>query len=377
MMQKVLGTLLGLALLAGATRSVQAQTTTQNPTFEQTMQKLSLDAAKAYVNPIVSGIGADLNGGWFHRAPRATWIDFDLEFGAVAMGTFFKDENKAFSSSGNFAFSQADANTLAAQGLAQSSIPAAYRSSVQASIANQIAGVTWSLSVSGPTVVGSKKDSVKVRFAGKTFTGSVPGYGNYSVNVPGQDVVLPVVGFLEDLKVLPLAAPQLTLGTFVGTQFTFRYLPSQDIKNMGKATYFGWGFQHNPGLWLGEADMLPLDVSLSFFTQKIKFGSLFESKATEFGINASKRLGWGFLNLTPYAGFMIEKSTMTFAYDANLPDPTSSGALKPQHITFDLESANKTRIVLGASIKILFINVNADYNIGKYNSATAGVMIII
>ncbi len=341
--------------------------------FEETMSKLSMDAAKAYVNPIVSGFGVNMNGGWFHRAPRAEMFGFDLEFGVVAMGTYFKDENKTFSNSGSFAFSQDQATSLTNFVNSDPSIPSSQKSNVQNYLVQQITQSTFSLTVSGPTVVGSKSDSVKIRFNSKTY--NVPGYG--SVTVPGQDVALPVVGFLGELPALPLASPQLTLGTFVGTQFTFRYLPSQDVKNMGKAKYFGWGFQHNPGLWLGGADALPLDLSLSFFTQKIEVGSIFQSKATEFGINASKRLGWGFLNLTPYAGFMLEKSTMSFAYDAVLPDPANSGASTTRHIAFDLESANKSRIVLGLSVKLLFINVNADYNIGKYNSYTAGLMIII
>ena len=371
MIQRVFSSLVCLALLTGAFSSVRAQT------FEETMQKLSLDAAKAYVNPIVSGFGVDLNGGWFHRAPRATMFGFDLEFGFVAMGTYFKDENKTFSNTGNFAFSQSDAMTLAQQGVSQTSIPAAYQPAVENAIANQIAAQNWQLQISGPTVVGSKTDFVKVHFNGKTFTGTVPGYGNYSVAVPDQDVMTPASGFLGDLKLLPLAAPQLSIGTVVGTELTFRYLPSQNVKDLGKASYFGWGFQHNPGAWLAPVGALPVDLSVSFFTQKIKFGDLFQSTATAYGVNVSKRLGWGFLNLTPYAGFMLESSTMTFTYDADLPDPTMTGALTKQHIQFDLESANKSRLVLGLSLKLLFINVNADYNIGKYNSYTAGVMIII
>lgn len=343
-------------------------------TFEETMQKLSLDAAKAYVNPIVSGFGTDLNGGWFHRAPRATMLGFDLEFGVVGMGTFFKDENKSFSSSGTFSFTQAQAQALTDFVNSDASIPAPSKAVVQNYLVSQITQVPFTLSVSGPTVVGSKTDSVKIQFNSKTY--NVPGYGQ--VTVPGQYVALPVVGFLQDLKALPLAAPQLSIGTFVGTQFTFRYLPSQDIKDLGKATYFGWGIQHNPGIWFGAVDALPVDLSLSFFTQKIKFGDLFQSKATEFGVNVSKRLGWGFLNLTPYAGFMFESSTMSFAYNFYAPDPSNNyQPTKLEQVSFDLDSANKSRLVLGLSIKLLFVNVNADYNFGKYNSATAGVMFII
>ncbi len=373
MKRTVLCVVLATVLLGGSA-SLRAQTTTQNPTFEQTLQGLSLDAAKAYVNPIVSGFGVDLNGGWFHRAPRATMFGFDFEIGAVAMGTFFKDENKSFSSSGNFSFTQAQAMALTNFVNSDPTIPTAYKATVQNSLVSQIVAQNFTLSVSGPTVVGPKTDSVRIAFQQKTY--NVSGYGN--VTVPGQNVTLPVSGYLENLKVMPLAAPQLSIGTILGTQFTFRYLPSQDIKNLGKATYFGWGVQHNPGLWLGGVDALPVDLSLSFFTQKLKFGDVFQSKATAFGINVSKRLGWGFLNVTPYAGYMFESSTMSFAYNFYAPDPANNyQPTKLTQVAFDLESANKSRAVVGLSFKILIVNINADYNFGKYNSATAGVMFII
>ena len=75
-------------------------------TLEETMVKLAGDAASAYVNPIVTGFGANLNGGWFHKAPAASIFGFDLEFGLVGMGTFPGDEAKSIpaGTSGNFRF---------------------------------------------------------------------------------------------------------------------------------------------------------------------------------------------------------------------------------------------------------------------------------
>ncbi len=371
-MRRVFCVVLGIAMFAGFSSSVKAQT------FDETLNKLSLDAAKAYVNPIVSGFGVDLNGGWFHRAPRASMLGFDLEFGVVGMGTFFKDENKKFNSSGTFAFDDQQAASLTTfvdHDAQYASLPQTQRDNIKLSLQNQITAQSFTLGVSGPTIVGSSTDSIAISFLSKTF--NVPGYPN-PVTVPGQRVVLPVTGFLGDLKTLPLGAPQLTLGTFVGSQFTFRYLPSTNVQNMGKATYFGWGIQHNPGIWLGPADELPVDVSLSFFTQKLKVGDVFETKATAFGVNVSKRLGWGFLNVTPYAGYMFESATMSFSYDFMAPDPANNyQSTKVERVTFDLESANKSRLVLGLSFKLLIVNINADYNFGKYNSATAGVMFII
>jgi hypothetical protein len=238
--------------------------------------------------------------------------------------------------------------------------------------------------ISGPTIIGSNKDSVKVGFQGRNFTFTDPQGGQHSVLVPSNNIGLPVTGLLGDKKILgknmvPLGAPQLSIGTLFGTQFTFRYLPQYQISSeIGKTKYFGWGIQHNPAVWFPVE--FPLDFSASFFSQKINAGTIFEAKTTSFGVNASKRLGWGALNLTPYVGYMIEKSSMTFTYDYMLDVPVANGTgtvSTPQHIVFSMDGENKSRLTMGLSIKLLIVNVNADYNIGTYNSFSAGVMIII
>lgn len=372
-----------LFLVAGAAYAQQnqpnQQTSEEEKTLQQVLQVLSSDAAKSYVAPIVSGFGSDLNGGWFHRAPSASVFGFDLEFGVVAMGTIFNDENKRFNSSGVFQFDSSQADFLISKmnDPNYNSLPATQKEQARRDLINQIRGKDFSVAVAGPTVIGDERDSMKVRFQGGQFTINTP-QGPQTFNVPATSVTLPVTGLLGDKKILgknmvPLATPQLTFGTIMGTQVTFRYLPEIEINSeMGKVKYFGFGIQHNPAVWFtGE---LPLDISASYFTQKLEAGSVFEAKTTAFGVNASKRLGWGFFNLTPYVGYMLEKSTLTFTYDYMLDTPTGK---IPQKIVFELEGENKSRLTLGLSIKVLIVNVNADYNIGKFNSLTAGVMIII
>jgi len=348
--------------------------------LQGSLEKLSLDAAKKYVAPVVTGFGSDLNAGWFHRAPRAVTFGFDLEFGVVAMGTLFSDENKRFATSGIFQFdsSQAASLTENINDPSYNSLPPAQKEQARQQIINQIRGRDFTVGISGPTIIGSNRDSMKVEFQGGQFVFTDPFGGQHTVAVPSDRLVLPVTGLLGDKKILgknliPLAAPQLSIGTIFGTQFTFRYLPEYKISDeIGKTKYFGWGIQHNPAVWFPEE--FPLDLSVSFFHQSIKAGSIFEASATAFGVNASKRLGWGFLNLTPYVGFMLEKSSMTFTYDYFLDTPTGQ---IPQKIVFDLVGENKSRLTLGLSIKILIVNVNADYNIGTFNSFSAGFMIII
>ncbi len=339
--------------------------TQENENLEALMRKLAEGAAKSYVNPIVSGFGTNLNSGWFHRAPWANMFGFDFEFGLVGMATQFQDENRSFSSGGSFRFTDEQATALAQQ----SNAPPQYQPDVKNAILSQEFEVTFK----GPTIVGKKTDSVRVGFPGKTITVNT-GAGPQTYTLPAKLFALPVTGLLEEATAFPLGTPQLTIGTFLGSQFTFRYLPDVEIsKEVGSFKFFGWGVQHNPMVWFGE-DALPFEVSLGYFSQNLKVGTLMDVKASAFGANASIRLGWGFLNLTPYIGYMKESSTINFSYNLEVDTPTGT-VMQP--IAFGLESENTSRFTFGMSVKILLINVNADVNLGKYKAYSAGVMIII
>lgn len=366
-MKHVLAVMLIVALVAAAPSTSQAQD------LKSTIEKLSMDAAKAYVDPLVSALGSNLNGGWFHRAPMGKILGIDLELGVVFMATTFKDENKQFDFTGQFQFSYDEAYKLA-----QQSFPAG-NAVVWNQLALRLSGQEFNLRVYGPTIVGSKDEFLTIDLPQTTYSNVIVPGDSYVI--PGQQYVIQdangdkINGLLEGLKAMPLFAPQLSIGTLFGTQATFRYLPEAKLDDkIGKAKYFGFGVQHNPEVWLGS--FLPVDLALAYYTQDLKVGDLplFEAKTTAYGINVSKRLGWGFLNLTPYAGFMLETSKLTFKYQF---DAVFAGSRVPQDITFELEGSNKSRIVVGASLKLLFINVNADYNIGKYNSFTLGAMLII
>ena len=343
-----------------------ASMTANAGSLDSTLQKMAGSAVQGYVGPIVSGFGSDLNGGWFHKAPSAKMFGIDLEFGLVVQGTFFSDAAKTIPSGvgGQFNFDAAQTQQLASSIPNYSLLPAAQ----QTAIKNQIANTVFSVELTGPTIVGSKTDTVKVKFPGQTITVN----GN-SFTIPDNTINLGITGYLEDLSVLPLLAPQLSVGTFVGTKFTFRWLPSYTDKDLGEFKYFGFGIQHNPGIWFPNP--LPVDLCVSYFTQSFEVGTTFKTEATAFGINASKTFGPGALNITPYAGFMLESSTMTFDYTSSLSTP--AGGTQTIHVNLPLKGDNSSRLTLGMSLKLLFLNINADYNLAKYNSATAGIMFVI
>lgn len=325
--------------------------------LQTTLQNLSKDAATAYVGPAVSAFGADLNSGWVHRVPKATIFGIDIEFGVVAMGTFFSNNNKTFSTSGTFRFTRSQATQLV-QGVNASQ-------QVKNDLVNQIIQQDINVGFSGPTIVGSNKDSVKIAYQGATMTS-----GGQHYTIPGKSIPLPVTGYLENMPVFPLGAPQLTIGTFYGSSVAIRFVPAMKVSNkLGDFSYFGIGLQHNPAMWLPFP--LPLEVSIGIFTQTMKLGTIFQSSATTFGIYGSKTFGPGTFNVTPYAGFSYESSSTDITYDFIIDTPVL-GVTSTQHLSFNLVGENSARFMLGVAFKLGLINLNVDYNISKYNVASAG-----
>ena len=81
------------------------------------------------------------------------------------------------------------------------------------------------------------------------------------------------------------------------------------------------------------------------------------------------------INLTPYAGYMIEKSKMSVNYQFEVGDQTYNVNIDDLEEAVNGENPNKTRLTFGCNLRLLLFNVNVDYNIGKkYNSVTVGLM---
>lgn len=331
--------------------------------LQSTLSNLSADAAKKYVEPISSSFGANLNSGWVHKAPSASLFGFDLEVGIVAMATMFGNEQKTFTADGKFRFNTDQATVL----VDNAGITNPYARNF---VINEIIKQDFGVKIAGPTIVGKKDEFVEVEFQGATFTDNITGQ---SFTIPSKKIATAASGFLDNLPAAPLGAPQLTIGTIYGTMASFRYLPSVEVdKDLGKFEYFGFGLQHNPSAWLPIP--LPIDVSLAYFTQSMKVGKIFDASATSFGVYASKRIGPGALNITPYAGLAFESSEIKIQYDYVVDYPVA-GTVLP--VKFNLKGENSTRFVIGAAIKLAFLNINVDYSLAKYKTISGGVAFII
>ncbi|MEA2095536.1 MAG: DUF6588 family protein [Candidatus Cloacimonadota bacterium] len=323
------------------------------------------DIGEAYTKPIVTGFGTTINSGWFHDSAREVDLGLDLEYGFVVMGSFFPESEKTFEATGDIKFGRNDAETLTTFLFGDS------LQYLQDYLIETIMAQNIEVGIYGPTIVGSAEDSIYIVFPEQDFIIIVPETGDeIPITVPEQIIVIPVGGVLEELTMLPYFTTQLSIGTLYGTKFIFRFIPvSENEDEMGNFGYFGIGIQHNPNSWLHKD--LPIDISASLFTQMLSIGDILTVESTALGINISKKLGYKWLNFTPYGGILLENTITKVKYDFNYVNYI--GEEEVHKIRFEIEGENTGRITIGASFRIAFINANIDYNIGNYKSISGGL----
>jgi hypothetical protein len=320
--------------------------------LDQTLNQLADVAVKPYVAPVISAFGSNLNSGWVSELPSGSMLSFHLNFKIVAMGSFFNSDQKTFSQDGSVNLSdQAINSVLESSGYTPGS---AQYIDLSTALSNQKINVNFA----GPTIIGDKNKSVIMTIPQQTFT-----YGGNQFTVQKTSVPFDSVkGKLGNLKALPTAALQASIGTVFGTNLVFRYFPDVNIKDLGKFSFWGIGFIHNVNGWLPVP--LPLDLGIGYFYQKLKVGDVFESDASQFGIYASKTLGF----FTPYAGLTTEKSTTTVSYTYK-SNPNDVGT----KIAFDLDGVNSAGAMIGFSLNLVIFKLNVDYKAAKISTVSAGI----
>ncbi|MCL4549116.1 MAG: hypothetical protein M1495_11165 [Bacteroidetes bacterium] len=355
MHKRIFSVLVILGLICST--SVKAQS------LQETLSSLSSSVGSAYVKPVISAFGSNLNSGWVSQVPSATKLGLHLDLKIVAMGSFFSSDVKNFAAQGGFYFSGTQVDQiLQNSNLTPATMGSAnYNDLKQAMIAKQ-----FSVTFSGPTIIGKKSDHLKIVFPGQTVSSAT---GNYTVQQYSLDVPQ-VYGYLDELFGFPTAAIQLTAGTVFGTNVAIRYFPDTDIKDLGKFSFFGAGFIHNIGVWFPNP--IPLDIGVGFFTQKMKVGNIFESTATQYGIYASKTFGF-IVSITPYVGLTMESSKTTVSYNYQSNQVVGGVPVPPVKISFDMDGDNSSSAVIGFNLHLAVVNINADYKFAKTSTASAGV----
>ncbi len=295
--------------IALALVSVIAFVNVHSQSLEDYLSKYTKENGKLYLQPFADAFSADFNSGLFHNA-RIHKMGFQLYIGVVGQVAMIPSKAKYFN------------------GFTESSL-------FDPEGPHKV-----------PTVFGPTEGVVvPIKASGGLLEYAFPG------------------GF--DLDYVPLAMPQITLGSVFGTDFTARYA-EVDIEDAGKIKVFGWGLRHNISQYIS---LLPLDLAIGYYNQSFKIGEYMDASANVLNLQAS----YSIPVLTFYGGMGYENSKVHVEYTYEGPDVQGTSIAEGDKVTFDMEGANTVRLTLGMTINLGPVKIHGDYNLAKQNTFAVGL----
>ncbi len=277
--------------------------------IEDQLSAYTGDNAEGYLSPLATAIGANLNSGVWKSAYIPLEDGFHLCFETCVMGLFFDDELRTFKAVTEEGFSP-------------------------------------ETTTDAPTIIGGGDAVI------------VPGDGGSSFAFPG--------GF--DVNSFVLAAPQIRIGAFRGTEALIRGIPSVPIGDIedtefGSFSFWGLGVHHSISQYL--APDFPVDLAAGLFYQKITLGDdLIDATAFQVSAQASKRYPVGFAIVEPYAGLSVDMFSMDVTYESD-----AAGGVD---IDLSFESDTTLDLTLGLNLIAAFFSLNGEYSIAAQNSFAFG-----
>lgn len=263
------------------------------------ISKYTAENGKGYMQPLADVFGADLNSGLF-QGSKLSPAGFHLTIGVKGVMARIGDDMRTFKATTEEPFSPTQTATV-------------------------------------PTIFG-KDEAV-----------SVTGVGGTVYNFPG--------GF--DMDMMPLVIPQATIGTLLGTEATVRYFMANLGDDIGDLKLAGIGVRHSISQYL---PLLPIDLSVGYFTQKFSVGEVVEAQAVYYGAQVGKTLGI----LCLYGGAGYESTEVTVTYDQEKD-------VKSSRVSFDMKSEDQLRFTVGVGLNLVFLKIHADYNIASQKTLCAGI----
>ena len=264
--------------------------------IEDNVSKYTSVNGKLYLQPLADAFGANLNSGFFYSAKIKTF-GLHIDFGIKAMYAPIPAEKKTFTPQPEMSW-----------------VPPA--------------------GTSLPTIFG---DEHEVTVNGITFPGGV-----------------------WNTDYFPLAVPQLTIGSFMGSDFTLRYVKYKIDDDIGDVKLYGWGIRHSLSQYI---PLMFVDITAAYYHQRFTVGDIIDATASFAGLQASYSVSV----LTLYGAAGIEQSTLGIKYLY-----TEEG--QSMEISFDLKGENHFRTTIGAALNLYFMKLHADYSMSSQKVLSGGVV---
>jgi len=313
----------------------------------ESIERVGMEYATAYVHPLVNAFGADVNGGLFHAAKFGGGMvpKVDLYVGVKIFGAFVPERDRAL----NLQY-EAPARIQAPDGNA-------YDVTVRYDITD------------APTIFGRNEAGTVTAHVHETVSPGADGtYGTADDIVIDEEETLELVPGLINTGIAPLLIPQLRLGTLYGTDVMIRYFPRMDHVEFGSLGFFGLGVRHEVSQYLPSA---PVDLSVQLVRQKLSVRDLDDDQILAANMFAAALVASKSASVaTLYGGLQLESTRVKVDY---VFSPDDEELIEPQEISFSLTGRNRFRVVAGGALTIGPVVINADYSVGSINVVSAGI----
>lgn len=300
--------------------------------------------SEPYLQPLANALGADMNTGLFHTASIGGGMLplVDVYVGVKAMAGFVPSSSRTMS--------------------------LVYETERTFEVAGDeyVIPVTFEIN-DAPTVFGETTRGQASTHVLQTLDGPDGMPGTEDDVVLDSTFTLDVLPGLIDTPVAPFLVPHFGIGSFMGTDLTFRYLPRIGYQDYGSIGMFGMGVRHSISQYL---PLFPVDLSTQVMWQKLSIqdgenDEVFTASAIAGNVVASKSL----MVLTVYGGLQAERSSIDIAYTFD-SDVAQVGG---QQIEFGLKGNNVVRAVFGAALNMGPMLVNVDAAVGSTRIISTGV----
>jgi hypothetical protein len=316
-----------LALLwTFAPTSTQAQ-------VETDIAGLALENAERYVEPITFGLGYAMGGGHFDSASPMRRYGFDV--GVRVAGALPSEASKFF-----------DVLLPGSVTYQGNSYPDPY----------QVRGgnrPTPSATGEGPGVVLEPTP---------TFAAVLLANGENP-----EDYALP---FPEgaDIPAIPFLVAHGTMGIGWGTEVSLRLIPSVELdEEVGDVSAFGFGVKHSISQWFPGPS--PVDLSVWYSRADIKVGDFLDGNANQFGVLVGK--GFGPLNL--FGTGMMRDASVKVSYTVENPDENPALPADGTEVGFTSSLGSGAVFGVGAGLRLLVMNLSAQYTADEFNTFSVKV----
>lgn len=164
----------------------------------------------------------------------------------------------------------------------------------------------------------------------------------------------------KTLDILPMAIPQIQIGSLAGTEISARFLPSIRIGQYGSVGMWGFGIKHGVTSHFKNS---PVDVAVGFAVNGLTIGdSKDKDLVNATSIAANLQLSKELSVFTFYTGVQYDKTSMEVK--VNYAGVTTK---------MEYENENNLKGIVGMNIKLGPVNLNGGYSFGKTNSVNAGI----